>query len=203
MVTAWEPTPEELVRLNQGACIHLVVLGSVHPPVMLEVGEAMPDAYNESLVPPADPQSLAEKPAEAKQGGLSGRGSNKPILCMDFDGVIHSYTSGWQGDTTISDPVVPGFFEWAEQAAKQFTLVIYSSRSKNPDAISAMQFYLYEQRKLWRAAGGKSETQDPLSFEFAAEKPAAFLTIDDRAIQFDGTWPDVNELRAFKPWNKR
>lgn len=24
-----------------------------------------------------------------------------------------------------------------------------------------------------------------------------------RAITFDGTWPDVETLRAFKPWNKR
>ena len=127
----------------------------------------------------------------------------KPILCLDFDGVIHSYTSGWQGDTVISDPVVPGFFEWAEQAAKFFTLVIYSSRSKNPDAITAMQIYLYEQRKLWRAAGGMHASEEPLSFEFADQKPAAFLTIDDRAIQFDGTWPDVEAMRAFKPWNKR
>ena len=128
----------------------------------------------------------------------------KPILCLDFDGVIHSYASGWKGDTVIPDPVVPGFFEWAELAAKQFKLVIYSSRSKNPDAITAMQFYLYEQRKLWREAGGTNLPEpEPLEFEFASEKPAAFLTLDDRAIQFDGTWPDVEAMRTFKPWNKR
>lgn len=39
MVTAWEPTPDELERLNKGASVHLVVLGTAHPPVMLEVGE--------------------------------------------------------------------------------------------------------------------------------------------------------------------
>lgn len=39
MVTAREPTPEELVRLNQGARVYLSVLGTVHPPVILEVGE--------------------------------------------------------------------------------------------------------------------------------------------------------------------
>lgn len=38
MVTAWEPTPDELERLNKGACVHLVVLGTVHPPVLVEVG---------------------------------------------------------------------------------------------------------------------------------------------------------------------
>ena len=39
MVTAWEPTPDELERLNKGAFVQLCVLGTGHPPVMLEVGE--------------------------------------------------------------------------------------------------------------------------------------------------------------------
>lgn len=39
MVTAWEPTPEEMAKLNAGAPVHLRILGSSHPPVMLTVGE--------------------------------------------------------------------------------------------------------------------------------------------------------------------
>lgn len=38
MVTAWQPTPDELQRLNAGASVHLRVLGVAHPPVMVEVG---------------------------------------------------------------------------------------------------------------------------------------------------------------------
>lgn len=38
MVTAWEPTPDELVRLNAGAKIMLRLIGTQHPPVMVEVG---------------------------------------------------------------------------------------------------------------------------------------------------------------------
>ena len=124
----------------------------------------------------------------------------KPILCLDFDGVIHRYGKGWQNGV-IYDDVVPGFFEWAEQAAEHFHLVIYSSRSKDDRGVLAMSGWLAEQRKKWRAAGGKPETINPLEFEFAHEKPPAFLTIDDRAVQFDGQWPDVASLRAFKPWN--
>ncbi len=132
---------------------------------------------------------------------------SKPILCVDFDGVIHSYKSGWQGATVIADDVVPGFFEWLDEATRHFEIVVYSSRSKEPGAIDAMMLWLAEQRKKWRDQGGKSphELGGPVELKFAHEKPAAFLTIDDRAICFDGDWSKLapQRLRAFQPWNKR
>lgn len=39
MQTAWFPTPDELAAINAGAPIHLTVLGTGHPPVMLGVGD--------------------------------------------------------------------------------------------------------------------------------------------------------------------
>lgn len=36
--SAWQPTPEELKRLNAGASVHLSIWGGGHPPVLLEVG---------------------------------------------------------------------------------------------------------------------------------------------------------------------
>ena len=38
---------------------------------------------------------------------------------------------------------------------------------------------------------------------FSSEKPPAMVTIDDRALTFDGTWPAIEMLKAFQPWNKR
>lgn len=38
MVTAWLPTPEELVLLNAGASVHVRILGTGHPPIMVDVG---------------------------------------------------------------------------------------------------------------------------------------------------------------------
>ena len=38
----------------------------------------------------------------------------KPTVVFDFDGVIHSYTSGWKGTTEIPDPPVPGIQEAIE-----------------------------------------------------------------------------------------
>jgi len=118
----------------------------------------------------------------------------KPILCLDFDGVLHSYTSGWQGAVIISDPPVPGAIEFLREAVKHFTVCIYSTRSNSVDGIYAM--------KGWLEQHGAGE---PLMDElhFPDEKPPAFVTLDDRAITFDGRWPAIETLLAFKPWFKR
>jgi hypothetical protein len=125
----------------------------------------------------------------------------KPILCLDFDGVIHDYKEGWRNGVIYGN-ITPGFFEWAEQAAKVFKLVVYSSRSSTPEGQNAMVLWLAGQRAAWRLLGGKSGN-DPLAFEFADKKPPAFLTIDDRAVTFKGSWDSLEPelLRAFKPWN--
>ena len=38
---------------------------------------------------------------------------------------------------------------------------------------------------------------------FPKDKPAAFLTIDDRCFLFEGAFPDPRSLLSFKPWNKK
>lgn len=134
----------------------------------------------------------------------------KPILCLDFDGVMHSYTSGWQGADVVSDPPVEGLFEFLASAMEHFKVVVYSSRSKQSGGVEAMSSWLASHYTRFMSEVHDSGVVDPEAFEidlseieFAHEKPPAFLTIDDRAICFDGTWPHVEYLRNFKPWNKR
>ncbi|MGI4942842.1 MAG: hypothetical protein ACRYHQ_20145 [Janthinobacterium lividum] len=129
-----------------------------------------------------------------------------PTICIDFDGVIHSYERGWQHGV-IYGTVVPGFFEWVERVRDQFKLVIYSSRSKTDEGVVAMSLWFHEQRNVWIKAGDQRDPVNPLEIEFAHEKPAAWLTIDDRAIRFTGDWSDpaltVDAMLAFRPWNVR
>lgn len=126
---------------------------------------------------------------------------SKPILCLDFDGVIHSYTSGWKGADVIPDPPVEGAIAFMLNAIQEFDVVIFSSRSNQPGGIEAMQAWLYEHAgQCWYPA------PDSLGLEairFSREKPAAMVTLDDRAITFEGVWPSIESLKAFKPWNKR
>lgn len=113
---------------------------------------------------------------------------DRPILCLDFDGVLHWYRNGWQGQNVIDDEPVPGAVEFVKSALEVFSVTVYSSRSSHPGGIEAM--------RAWMQKHGFPEVK------FSAEKPAAFLTIDDRALLFTGSWPDPHELRRFRPWTR-
>lgn len=39
MTTAWHPTPKELDALMHGAAVHVRILGTAHPPIMVDVGQ--------------------------------------------------------------------------------------------------------------------------------------------------------------------
>ena len=130
------------------------------------------------------------------------------ILCLDFDGVLHSYSSGWKGGRNIPDPPVPGAIEWLNAIVPDgdavggsfdprhddFKVCIYSSRSRYWGGRKAMKAWLLKH-------GFEAHKIENLGFPLM--KPPAFLQIDDRAITFTGTFPSVQEMLAFKPWHKK
>lgn len=121
----------------------------------------------------------------------------RPTLCLDFDGVLHSYVSGWKGADVIPDPPVEGAIEWLEHMTRddaKFQVCIYSSRSKQEGGIDAMLCWLEEH-------GATVGCMTRLGFP--TQKPPTFLTIDDRAFCFIGKFPPEDELINFKPWNKK
>lgn len=123
-------------------------------------------------------------------------------ICIDFDGVLHSYVSGWQGAATITDPPVPGAFEklrsWLA-ATPPLILAVYSARSAQADGIQSMCSWIDH-----HDAATRHPDTSPLvdSLLFPSYKPAAKVYLDDRAIRFEGQFPSVDELiRAFRVWN--
>lgn len=157
------------------------------------------------------------------------------LLCLDFDGVIHQYSAGWQGHHVISDAPVPGVGRYILNALVTFDVAIYSSRSSKFRGRQAMKRYVRtimeetiqlhpsEALDTWRVLSGdkQSEGDDNVlillpekmidgifsCIQWPWLKPAAFITIDDRAITFNGKWddpkfdPDI--LKQFQPWNKK
>lgn len=125
----------------------------------------------------------------------------KPILCLDFDGVLHGYQSGWQGADVCPDPPVEGAMEFVEEAVNHFTVAILSSRSHQSNGIVAMQTWMRLQ--LHKALGPDRAEATYVQIQWPTEKPPAVVTIDDRALTFIGIWPSIEAIRNFKPWNKQ
>ena len=125
-------------------------------------------------------------------------------IVLDFDGVIHSYTTKWEAANIIPDPPVEGALDWLFHNVKNYELIIFSTRNHQKGAIDAMKDWLY---KYFREAGwSSSETIDiiwRLGFHTGEGKPICELFVDDRAFCFEGTFPTDEYMKNFKPWNKR
>ena len=141
----------------------------------------------------------------------------KRTICVDFDGVLHSYSSGFKGPGTIPDPPVAGAIGWLVGMINddRFRVCIYSSRSKFPEGVKAMRHWLtqwttrYLMAMTMPTAGVPEGSVSDLAFEllsaleFPTRKPASFLTIDNRALCFEGTFPSPEEILSFRPWYRR
>jgi len=115
----------------------------------------------------------------------------KQTVVFDFDGVIHSYKSGWQGPTTIPDEPVKGIKEAIAEIRKAgYEVVVVSTRCESIEGQNAIMQYLMKHG---------------IEFDnIRKEKPPAIVYIDDRAICFDGNAGSLLErIRNFQPWNKR
>lgn len=127
----------------------------------------------------------------------------KPILCLDFDGVLHSYTSGWKGADNIPDRPVEGAMDFIREAVNHFQVHIFSARSNQEGGIFAMRKW------LWKYLISKDPHTEELNMdvyyqiEFPTVKPPAFVSIDDRCLLFTGVFPSMGDLIDFKPWNKK
>lgn len=130
----------------------------------------------------------------------------RPILAVDFDGVLHSYTSGWKGPRSIPDAPIPGAIEWLEKMcdvpealggsfvpAKPFRVCIFSSRSRYWGGRRAI--------KRWLIAHGLSHHYfSDRIITMPLWKPPSKILLDDRAWRFDGTFPNINDLLSFEPF---
>lgn len=130
-----------------------------------------------------------------------------PILCLDFDGVLHSYISGWKGASIAVDPPVEGAIEWLDSLVedgesvcsfaprfREFDVCIYSARSSQWGGRRAMRSWLLRH-------GFPPDKIENIRFPLF--KPPAQVSLDDRVITFTGKFPTVEELQQFTPWNKK
>ena len=118
----------------------------------------------------------------------------KYAYLIDFDGVINSYTSGWDEDkggaTWLPDPPVPGVKEALEELSQRFRIVIFTTRAKTSEGAKAVCDWLTK--------------YDIYHDKVTNKKEAGLLLIDDRAITFKGDWTQtLEDIRSFKHWMKK
>lgn len=132
----------------------------------------------------------------------------KLTLCVDFHGVIHSHTSKNHapsiGPGIADEAPVPGAFEWLERASEFFRVVIVCARFSIPgpqgmeNMIAAQEWFRRNRFRL--AVGLDLACTTPVIL--APYKPTCHVLLDDRAITFDGSFPDPKRLFNFRPWNR-
>lgn len=102
----------------------------------------------------------------------------KKTIVFDFDGVIHSYTSGWKGIDIIPDKPTDGISEVIRNIRnKGFEVVIVSTRCVEDKGINAIKRFLSD---------NNIEVDGIM-----ANKPPALVYVDDRAICFNGDTSDL------------
>ncbi len=120
-------------------------------------------------------------------------------ICLDFDGVVHSYTSPWTTADDIRDPPVLGAFKAIEGYLDHgFKVAIYSSRSSYKPTRSNSSIGTHA-IQAWFHKHGFGRINE---LEFPTSKPPAVLYIDDRGFQFSGKFPAPAFVDGFQPWNK-
>ncbi len=123
------------------------------------------------------------------------RSSKRWTVAVDVDGVLHTYTSGWQGADVLPDPPVPGAIEWLEQITEEYDVAICSTRCATPEGCAAVEEWL-------RAHGLSDRAQ--ASVYVTEGKPPALIYVDDRGWRFTGeNFPTVEQVEAALPWWKK
>lgn len=109
----------------------------------------------------------------------------KPIICVDFDGVLNDY-HGYKGSDELYKPLT-GAKEFLQKLSEKYTIIILSARTPAK---------IYD----WLIEHDLSK----YVCDVTRVKPGAVAYIDDRSIRFDGNYHKVlYELERFKThWEK-
>lgn len=105
-------------------------------------------------------------------------------VAIDFDGVLHAYSKGWQ-DGGIYDVPVAGAKDALEEFLKMgWEVVIYSTRCYDRMSRGHLELNQVEDMKTWLALHGIPYTR----IHTEPGKPVCKLFIDDNAFRFEGDW---------------
>jgi hypothetical protein len=141
-------------------------------------------------------------------------------IAIDFDGVIHKYSKGWQ-DGKCYDQPIDGCFEAIQELFKQgYSVFIFSTRSAK-QIKRWIKEHAYESDYVVNGMGGDPNDYNYPKYGFTVEvipfykkfwnkrnvlgitkrKLPAHVYIDDRALCFTGDWGStIKSIQTFKTY---
>jgi hypothetical protein len=128
---------------------------------------------------------LAIRPAQHSVLEKIGISRLRLTVCLDFDGVLHSYKSGWCGADVIPDPPIHGTRDAVERLRQLYRIVVHSARCRTEAGRQAVANWLHK--------------HGIVVDEVCEHKPPALIYVDDRAVRFRGDWDDLlTDIREFR-----
>ncbi len=105
-------------------------------------------------------------------------------IAIDFDGVVHTFDKGYHDGTCYGSPIA-GSLEAIKELSKKYNIIIFTAKAKpsrplvnNKTGTELVRDWLEEHNVLKYVS------------EITAEKPRAFLYIDDKGYRFEN-WSDT------------
>lgn len=139
--------------------------------------------------------------------------SEQRLICFDFDGVLYTYESGWQGLTNLVDPPVEGALPFIRQCfAQGCEVAIWSMRTARDRYLEGDNIHGYhfsperdqgiKAIQKWLLYWGL-EPELVSRIEFPFGKCNYTLIVEDRGFRFRGKdYPDISDVDALEPWMK-
>jgi len=112
-------------------------------------------------------------------------------IAIDFDGVIHNFDKGFHDGTCYGEPL-KGSLEAIKHLSKRFNIVIFTAKAKPSRPLIGGKTGT-ELVKEWLRDHNISQYVK----EVTAEKPRAFLYIDDKGYRFQNWLDTMNFLEGF------
>jgi len=113
---------------------------------------------------------------------------SQKTVCVDFDGVIHKFSKGWQDGSIYDKPMVGSKSELARLVSKGYRIVILTTRL-NPETNDDINL---EKNKLTKWLSDNDFKLDVHYHDLTAIKPIAGVYIDDRGLRFTN-WQDMSK----------
>lgn len=139
---------------------------------------------------------------------------HKKIICIDFDGTLHSHRSKHPNMREVIDP--PVIDTVTGKSSIDWLMEFMDTYCDVPDSVADMapagtcEVHIFSARS--RHWGGRKAMKKWLikngfdlryleMIKFPLTKPVVHLIVDDRAFHFQGTFPTGEYIENFKPWD--